>query len=71
MAMKTLIHKGYHGTIKVNNEDFSLFGEILFIDPTYFYKGETFEELEKEFQIVVEKHLNECKESGIAPPFSE
>lgn len=71
MAMKTLVHKGYHGTIKVNNDDFTLHGEILFIDPTYSYTGETFEELEKEFQIVVEKHLNECKESGIDPPFTE
>ncbi len=69
--MKTLVHKGYHGTIKVNNQDFSLFGEILFIDPTYSYKGETFEALEKEFQIVVEKHLNDCKDLGTAPPFSE
>lgn len=71
MAMKTLVHKGYHGTIKVNNHDFSLFGEILFIDPTYSYKAETFEELEREFQIAVEKHITECKESGIDPPFTE
>lgn len=71
MAMKTLVHRGYHGTIKVNNHDFSLLGEILFIEPTYTYKGETFEELEKEFQIVVEMHLHKCKESGTNPPFSE
>ena len=30
MAQKTVIHKGYHGTIKVNTEDYSLFGTILF-----------------------------------------
>ena len=71
MAQKTVIHKGYHGTIKVNTEDYSLFGTILFIDEEISYSGKTFAELEKDFRKVVEAHILSCREKGVAPPFSE
>ncbi|BHH84625.1 hypothetical protein [Desulforhopalus sp. 52FAK] len=71
MAQKTIVHKGYHGTIKVDTSDYSLFGTILFIDEEVSYKGKTFVELELDFQKAVEGHIKACIEKGIEPPFSE
>lgn len=71
MAIKTIVHKGYHGTIKVDNSDYSLSGSILFLDEEVSYKGETFEEVEKNFQEAVDAHIKSCIERGIEPPFSE
>ncbi len=71
MAQKTLVHRGYHGSIEVNTKDYSLSGSILFIDSDFSYKGETFEELEKNFISQVEKHIAHCKEKGIPVPFKE
>lgn len=65
------MHKGYHGTIKVNPTDYSLFGSILFIDEEMSYSGESFAELEEDFRKMVEKHIQLCRNKGIDPPFSE
>jgi len=70
LAQKTVEHKGYHGTIEVNTEDYSLFGKILFIDDEITYTGQTFEELEQDFRKAVEGHILLCRESGQEPPFS-
>lgn len=71
MAQKTVIHKGYHGTIKVNTADYSLFGKILFIDEDITYSGQTFAELEDNFRRAVEDHIQLCRERGEEPPFSQ
>ena len=71
MAQKTIVHKGYHGTIKVDTSDYSLFGSILFIDEEITYEGKTFDELEADFQRAVETHIKACAAKGIEPPFSE
>lgn len=71
MAQKTVVHKGYHGTIKVDTKDYSLFGQILFIDEEITYIGQTFTDLEENFRQAVEKHIQSCKEKGQEPPFSE
>ena len=71
MAQKTVVHKGYHGTIKVDTNDYSLFGTILFIDEDLSYSGKTFAEFEKNFQKVVEEHISSCTLKGVEPPFSE
>ena len=71
MAQKTIVHKGYHGTIKVDMNDFSLFGTILFIDDEVNYSGKTFAEFEIDFQKVVEEHIASCILKGVDPPFSE
>ena len=71
MAQKTVMHKGYHGTIKVNTKDYSLFGKILFIDEEMNYSGQSFAELEENFRKVVEDHIQLCKDKGQDPPFSE
>lgn len=71
MAQKTVMHKGYHGTIKVNTSDYSLFGTILFIDEEITYAGQSFAELEENFRIAVENHIQLCRDKGQEPPFSE
>jgi len=71
LAQKTVFHKGYHGTIKVNTKDYSLLGEILFIDEEITYNGQTFAELEENFRRAVEHHIQLCKDKGQEPPFSE
>lgn len=71
MAQKTIEHRGYRGSIKVNMDDFSLFGSILFIDEEINYKGDTFTDLEKAFQEVVDAHIQACIDKGEDPPFSE
>lgn len=71
MAIKTIAHRGYHGTIEVNTDDFSLHGKVLFVDEDITYQGESFAELEQDFQAGVEKHLRSCREAGLEPPFQE
>ncbi len=71
MAQRTVMHKGYHGTIKVNTKDYSLFGTILFIDEEISYTGQSFTELEENFRTAVEKHIQLCRDKGQDPPFSE
>lgn len=71
MAKKTIVHRGYHGTIEVNTDDFTLSGSILFIESDFHYEGETFEELEKNFISQVEKHIANCEEKGVPVPFKE
>lgn len=69
MAKKTITHKGYHGSILIDNSDYSLFGKILFIDEDFSYRGESFTELEANFQQRVEEHILTCQEKGEDPPF--
>ncbi len=71
MAKKTIVYKGYRGSMEVNTEDYSLFGKVLFIDEEMHYKGENFEELERNFQEQVEKHIALCIERGEGPAFWE
>jgi predicted HicB family RNase H-like nuclease len=70
VAKKTIVHKGYHGSIEVDNQDYSLHGKILFIEEESRYRGETFAELEITFQQAVEKHIKKCVTKGETPPFS-
>ena len=71
MAKKTLHYKGYQGSIDVNTIDFTLSGKILFINEDYPYSGDSFEELEQNYQKAVEDHIKSCNEAGVEPPFSE
>lgn len=71
MAKKTVVHKGYHGTIEVNTADFTLHGKILFLDEEITYAGETFAELESSFQEAVDSHIKQCRDRGEEPPFSD
>ena len=69
MAQKTIVHKGYHGSIEVDTGDYSLYGKLLFIDEEITYSGNGFAELEASFREAVEKHREGCILNGQAPPF--
>lgn len=71
MAQKTIVYKGYHGSIEVNTRDYSLYGRILFIDEEMAYSGSNFEELDASFKKAVEKHIDSCKAKGQDPPFKD
>lgn len=71
MAQKTIVHRGYHGTIEVNTSDYSLSGRILFLDENIAYHGTSFTELETNFRRAVEEHIGQCRDKGQEPPFSE
>ena len=71
MAQKTIIHKGYHGTIEVDTCDYSLYGRILFIAEEIAYRGKSFAELETCFREAVENHIASFRAKGEEPPFSE
>ena len=71
MAQKTLMHKGYQGTIEVNISDYSLFGKVLFIDEDIKYSGQSFADLDESFRNAVDNHIAQCKAKGIDPPFAE
>ena len=71
MAQKTLMYKGYQGTIEVNVSDYSLFGKILFLDENIQYKGQSFAELDENFRSEVDAHIERCKAKNQPVPFSE
>jgi len=71
VAQKTLMYKGYQGTIEVNISDYSLFGKILFLDENIQYRGQSFVELEEHFRKEVDAHIERCRAKGQTPPFSE
>jgi predicted HicB family RNase H-like nuclease len=70
VAKKTIVHRGYHGSIEVDIQDYSLHGQILFIEEESSYRGDTFAELEIAFQQAVEQHIKKCVTRGEQPPFS-
>jgi len=70
LAQKTVVHKGYHGTIEVDTRDYSLFGKILYLDEEITYRGRTFEELEENFRRAVEDHRQLCEADDQEPHFS-
>jgi predicted HicB family RNase H-like nuclease len=71
MTMKTMIHKGYHGSIEINNSDYSLYGKILFLSEEITYQGASFAELEERFRQAVDSHRASCQARGEEPPFRE
>ncbi len=71
MTMKTMIHKGYHGSIEINKIDYSLLGKILFLNEDITYQGASFVELEERFRQAVDSHRARCQAQGEEPLFRE
>ena len=71
MAKKTIVYKGFHGSIEVDTKEFTLSGRILFIDEDINYRADSFAELENNFQAAVDTLLEDYARKGIEPPFSE
>ena len=60
-------HKDYKGSINTSKEDDCLWGRVLGIQSLLLYEGKTVEELEKSFEKLVDKYLQDCENSGETP----
>src|SRR5271169_3182968 len=55
--MKTLEYNGYKGSIKWNEYIKRYYGSILDVEDTFPYGGGSLEELEKDFQLIVDNYI--------------
>lgn len=62
-----LSYKNYSGTVEYSKEDKCLYGKVIGIKSLLSYEGNSVEELETDFQSVIDEYLEECKERGIEP----
>lgn len=63
---KTILYKGYTGSIEVSVEDSCLHGRVLFIDDIITYEGVTVADLAAAFEGAVDRYVTYCKETGKA-----
>jgi predicted HicB family RNase H-like nuclease len=68
-----LSYKNYNGTVEYSKEDECLFGKVVGIKSLLSYEGNSIQELEKDFQTVIEEYLADCEERGVQPeqPYKE
>ena len=62
-----LSYKNYNGTVEYSKEDSCLFGKVLGIKSLLSYEGISIQELEQDFQNVIDEYLKECRELGTKP----
>ena len=62
-----LSYKNYNGTVEYSKEDRCLFGKVVEIKSLLSYEGQSIQELEQDFQNVVDEYLIDCKERGTHP----
>lgn len=62
-----LSYKNYNGTVEYSKEDKCLFGKVIGIKSLLSYEGDSVQELEEDFQDVIDRHLEDCKERNIEP----
>ena len=67
--METLKYRGYLGSVKYDESDNMLYGEILNVNDSISYEGETLEELQKAFETEVDRYVEFCKQ--VNKPFNE
>ena len=67
--MDTLSYRGYIGSVKYDETDNMLYGEILNVKDSISYEGETLEELQKAFENEVDRYVEFCKQ--VNKPFNE
>ena len=67
--METLCYRDYVGSVKYDELDNMLYGEILNIKDSISYEGETLEELQKDFEVEVDRYVEFCKQ--VNKPFNE
>ena len=66
--METLKYRGYLGSVKYDESDNMLYGEILNVKDSISYEGETLEELQKAFENEVYRYVEFCKQ--VNKPFN-
>lgn len=62
-----LEYKGYYGNVHFSAEDETFIGEVIGINDTIVFEGETVEELKASFFESVEDYLDACREVGKDP----
>ena len=62
-----LEYKDYHGTVEYSAQYKTLFGRIVGINGLYTYEGESLEQLQKDFEKMVDYYISICNEIGISP----
>lgn len=68
VAMSSLLsYKNYNGTVEYSKEDKCLYGKVIGVKSLLSYEGDSVQELETDFQNVIDDYLNDCEERGIQP----
>ena len=62
-----LSYKNYNGTVEYSKEDKCLFGKVIGIKSLLSYEGDSVQELEEDFQDVIDRYLEDCKERNVEP----
>ena len=62
-----LSYKNYNGTVEYSKEDKCLFGKVVGIQSLLSYEGDSVQELEQDFQNVIDEYLADCKERNVKP----
>ncbi len=62
-----LSYKNYNGTVEYSKEDNCLFGKVVGIKSLLSYEGDSVEELERDFQNVIDAYLDDCRNRKVKP----
>ena len=62
-----LSYKNYNGTVEYSKEDKCLFGKVIGLKSLLSYEGISIQELEQDFQNVIDEYLEDCQERKIEP----
>jgi predicted HicB family RNase H-like nuclease len=59
-----LSYKNYNGTVEYSKDDGCLFGKVVRIKSLLSYEGNSIQELENNFQAVIDEYITDCEERG-------
>ena len=62
-----LYYKNYNGTVEYSNEDKCLFGKVIGLKSLLSYEGNSVQELEQDFQNVIDDYLEDCRQRKVKP----
>lgn len=62
-----LSYKNYNGTVEYSKEDKCLYGKVIGLKSLLSYEGDSVQDLEIDFQNVIDDYLNDCEERGVQP----
>lgn len=62
-----LSYKNYNGTVEYSKEDKCLFGRVIGLKSLLLYEGNSVQELETDFQNVIDDYLYDCEARNIRP----
>lgn len=62
-----LSYKNYNGTVEYSKEDSCLYGKVIGLKSLISYEGDSVQELEGDFQSMIDEYLKDCEERGIQP----